>query len=153
MLNRIPDELLQGGRTPDPIFSPEEELFIRFRQIDGSGKVAISEIRYVDQSGNGSKYCYRPRYILLPNYDNWGYGAIRIKDILDIPGIITKISGVNNSCEVTHMPLTDNYSHSEIWTFRNGVRVTNNNKKKKIGLLFRKEICQKINVLTNPEIE
>lgn len=153
MADKLPDELHQGERLPDPIFLPEEELFIRFNQIDGSGNVAISEIRYVDQSGNRSKYCSRPSYILLSNYDNWGYGSISIKDILDIPGIITTKSGVNNSCEVAHMPLTDNYSHSEIWTYRNGVRVTNNNKKKKIGLLFRLEICQKINVLKNPEIE
>lgn len=151
MVDNIPDELLQGGRTPDPIFLPEEALFIRFKQIDGAGNVAISEIRYVDQSGNRSKYCSRPSYILLPNYDNWGYGSISIKDILDIPGIITAKSGVNNSCEVAHMPLTDNYSHSEIWTFRNGVRATNNNKKKKIAALFRIEICQKINILKNPE--
>jgi hypothetical protein len=151
MVNKIPDELLQGGRTPDPIFPPEEKIFIRFKQIDGSGNVAISEIRYVDQSGNRSKYCSRPSYILLPNYDNWGYGSISIKDILDIPGIITTKSGVNNSCEVAHMPLTDNYSHSEIWTYRNGVRATNNNKKKKIAALFRIEICQKINILKNPQ--
>jgi hypothetical protein len=153
MVDNIPDELLQGGRTPDPIFLPEEEFFIRFKQIDGSGNVAISEIRYVDQSGNRSKYCSRPSYILLPNYDNWGYGSISIKDILDIPEIITAKSGETNPCEVAHMPLTDNYSHSEIWTYRNGVRVTNNNKKRKIGLLFRIEICQKINILKNPEIE
>jgi hypothetical protein len=151
MVNKIPDELLQGGRTPDPIFLPEEELFIRFNQIDGSGKVAISEIRYDNQSGNRSKYCSKPSYILLPNYGNWGYGSISVKDILDIPEIITAKSGVTNSCEVAHMPLKDNYSHSEIWTYRNGVRVTNNNKKRKIGLLFRLEISQKINIIKNPE--
>jgi len=150
MVNKIPDELLQGGRTPDPIFLPEEELFIRFNQIDGSGKVAISEIRYDNQSGNRSKYCSKPSYILLPNYGNWGYGSISVRDILDIPAIITAKSGVTNSCEVAHMPLKDNYSHSEIWTYRNGVRVTNNNKKKKIAALFRIEICQKINILMNP---
>jgi len=153
MADKLPDELHQGERLPDPIFLPEEELFIRFNQIDGSGNVAISEIRYVDQSGNRSKYCSRPSYILLPNYDNWGYGSISIKDILDIPEIITAKSGETNSCEVAHMPLTDNHSHSEIWTYRNGVRVTNNNKKRKIGLLFRLEICQKINILKNPENE
>jgi hypothetical protein len=151
MADKLPDELHQGERLPDPIFLPEEELFIRFNQIDGSGKVAISEIRYDNQSGNRSKYCSRPSYILLPNYDNWGYGTISIKDILDTPGIITAKSGVNNSCEVAHMPLADNYSHSEIWTYRNGVRVTNNNKKRKIGLLFRLEISQKINIIKNPE--
>lgn len=153
MADKLPDELHQGERLPDPIFLPEEELFIRFKQIDGSGNVAISEIRYVDQSGNRSKYCSRPSYILLPNYDNWGYGAISIKDILDIPEIINTKSGATNSCEVAHMPLTYNYSHSEIWTFRNGGRTTNNNKNKKIAALFRIEICQKINILKNPEIE
>jgi len=147
MDNGFPEELLVRGRLIDPNFSPEEKLYIRFNQIYG-GKVAISEIKYPDQSMNRSKYS-EPYSVLYPNHETWGYGFIKVQNV---PGQIESDTGVVNYCMVEHEPCDLNYSHSIIAGYKNGRRVTNNNKNRHIVAKFRYELIQRIEVIKTPEL-
>ncbi|MGB7913500.1 MAG: hypothetical protein WCF59_14890 [Desulfobaccales bacterium] len=146
--DNIPDEMLQRGREPDPDFPLEEDLFVRFQTVENN-KVSISDIKFPDQSVNRSRYS-EAIWILIPmsKFRNWGYGVIKVQDIPREPRIP---SGKTNQCQIEHCPLEQNYSHCEIRAYKNGIRVNNNNKDKRIGLQFRLEFIRKIEIRKFPD--
>ena len=139
----IPDEMRRKARPVDPNFSPDEDLYIRFQNLDGE-KINPLDIRYPDQSVNRSKYS-QPEWVLLPKFEDWGYGAFEVRDV---PPSITSETNVTHYLAVEHVPLDENYSHSEVRSYKNGKRVKQ--KQRKVGLLFRVRISQRARVLKKP---
>lgn len=143
----IPEAMLRKGREPDQDFPLEEDLYIRFQRTEGN-EVPISEIKFPDQSLNRARYS-EAQWILIPIYQNWGYGTIRVRDV---PKEISIPSGKTNTCQIEHAPEEKNYSHCEIRAYKNGMRVNNNNKDKRLGLRFREDFRRKIEISKYPEM-
>jgi hypothetical protein len=116
--NPIPIEMFRNGRPIDPNFLPDEELYIRFDRIDGEN-VDPACIKAPVQSVNRSKYS-RSEWVLLaryPQFLDWGYGSFKVSDI---PESITSEFNITHFYKVEHVPLDDNYSHSEVRAIRMG---------------------------------
>jgi hypothetical protein len=144
----IPQEMFRNGRPIDPNFLPDEELYIRFDRIDGKN-VDPACIKAPVQSVNRSKYS-RAEWVLLaryPQFLDWGYGSFKVSDI---PESITSEFNITHFYKVEHVPLEDNYSHSEVRAYKNGELVRRKNDA--IRLKYRVILSQKIIILRMPEI-
>lgn len=146
--NPIPQEMFRNGRTIDPIFLPDEELYIRFDKIDGEN-VDPACIRAPIQSVNRSKYS-QAEWVLLaryPQFLDWGYGSFKVRDI---PESIKSEFNITHFFKVEHAPLDDNYSHSEVRAYKNGEPVRRKNDA--IRLKYRVILSQRIIILKMPKI-
>ena len=144
----IPQEMFRNGRPIDSVFSPDEELYIRFDRTDGKN-VDPGCIRAPVQSVNRSKYS-KAEWVVLANYPkflNWGYGSFKV---CDVPESITSEYGITHFIKVEHDPLDDNYSHSELKAYKNGELVKR--KYDAIRLKYRVILSQRIIILRMPEI-
>jgi len=146
--NHIPREMFRNGRPIDPVFLPDEELYIRFDRIDGEN-VDPACIKAPVQSVNRSKYS-KAEWVLVaryPQFIDWGYGSFKV---CDIPESITSEFGITHFFKVEHAPLDDNYSHSEVRAYKNGELVRRKNDV--IRLKYRVILSQRIIILKMPEI-
>jgi hypothetical protein len=141
----LPEAMRQNDRPPDPIFLPEEELYLRFNSVE-EGKVNPVCLICPDQSVNRAKYS-EPEWVLLPRWAHWGYGAFRAKEI---PQNITSGSGEIHHFRVEHDPKEENYSHSEIRAYKKGVR--RRNCSKVVSAEFKTRLSQKIRVIKLPDL-
>jgi len=142
MDNALPKEMRRNGRPLDPHFQPTESLFIRLR---GQSRTEASpnDIRLPIQSANRSKYS-KPEWILLPSYEDCSVGAIKVRHV---PVGMTSPGNVRFDLKVKHVPEDDNYAHSEIQTYKNGVRLKSNERKKMnqpLRLELKKKVAEKI---------
>ena len=74
--------MFRNGRHRDPVFLPNEELYIRFDKIAGEN-VDPACIKVPVQSVNRSKYS-KAGWVLLaryPKFLDWGYGSFKVSDI------------------------------------------------------------------------
>jgi hypothetical protein len=132
----IPKEMYRLGRPIDSIFNSNEDLFVRFDRLQGNN-VDPTCIRAIDQSVNRSKYS-EPQWVILPTFQDWGYGSFKVKDI---PDSLFSDSGVKHCYKIEHDPLEKNYSHSEIRVYKNERRLNKSNRQ--IGLKFKVKISRK----------
>lgn len=125
-----PQRMLQGARPalPDDRFRPLHSLYRRCKVDEVlNGHLTGVSIAYDNMSTNWSKYS-RPWDVLF-DAPNPGYGiaSFRVHDLPenlpteDPPGTPVK----PHSFYPRHRPCANNYSHSEIWTYRDGVRIQN----------------------------
>lgn len=147
----IPYRLLRGNRPLDPDFDEREVLFHRFNKlIDVDEHIYPSSIRFPDFSVNRSKYS-EPYDILIPKYFDWGIFSFQVKDIPDpisIPG--DKLTLYQFNAE--HVPLEENYSHSEVRTSKDGVYVKDMKIKNKIiKKTFRFKLSDKATIIKYPD--
>lgn len=130
-----PNRLIQDGRESDNQFRWHHLLYQRFTQEDvHEGRLLPARIRYGDPSSNWSKYS-KPWDVV---FDNPGEGIAQIL-VADLPSGIPKIipDGMTSeihSCRPSHVPLPENYPHSEIWTYKGEVKV----KSGRLGSLAKK---------------
>lgn len=138
--------MYRNDRAVDPVFEPEEELYIRFNSIIG-GKVNVSCLKAPRQSVNRSKYS-KPEWVLITKcmrFLDWGYGYFRVENI---PNYLTSPGGVCFFIKPVHKPFDDNYPHSEVSAFRE--RETEPIKKfnnRKTDLEYRMKIRNRIKIL------
>lgn len=149
LLEIFPPELHQNNRQPDPIFDTDEFLYIRFDAVDREGRVSFSSLRYPNQSSNRSKYCSDPEWVLLPDFENWGYGRARTNSIP--PSFTTNSGAVTHKLQVEHDPEIYNYSHTELRSYSNGQPVRNVKPAKPISSEFRMKMTHLIEIMKNPE--
>jgi hypothetical protein len=109
----LPTGMLRGDREADQDFSPEENLFWRFKEF------VPQELRLVNQSVNRSKHGCQPEWILLPCYSAYGYGVFKVRDI---PPFKITDGSVRYDFRVEHVPEDFNYCHSEIHVYKDGER-------------------------------
>lgn len=95
---------------------------------------------FPDLSVNRSKYCAKPEWVLLPNWVNDGVIAFRV---MDIPSRLEQ-SGTTYVFEfrTVHDPEDDNYSHTEVRTYRNGMHDKKIEPPKTIRKKFRQMLAE-----------
>ncbi len=150
----IPPDLLQKGRPQDDCFLRDESLYIRIDKVDIlGGKITphYSCLHPPSQSVNRGKYS-KPEWVLLARYPKYltsGYGVLLMGDI---PAPIqSSVSDTKHKFRIRHVPLPDNYAHSEIWSYsyeESEKRVKGKNKT--IDTMFRFKLSQAIEVLQLP---
>jgi hypothetical protein len=151
MRKLIPPEMCGRKRPLDPCFSPEEYLYIRFKELLGD-MPSPSGIRIPNQSVNRSKHGGQPEWVLLPDWLNWGYGSFKVADI---PPFLMSDSGqVRFNFRVEHDPKECNYYHSEIRAYRDTdvqplTKISGKNKEMKAT--FRMIIAERIQPLKMPD--
>ena len=119
---KLPERLKQKKRPPVQEFDTKERLFQRFDElITDRPYIYPNQVRFPEFSVNRERFS-EPDDVLLPDYLDWGIVSFKIEDI---PG--KRVIGEGTSGETTysfvavHVPIPDNYSHSEIRTEKNGV--------------------------------
>lgn len=117
---KTPDHLLKKGRAADPEFAPEELLFRRFNQdhfIDGLfTNIGLPFSR--PPSVNREKYSAAAEVLFSATGEFEGWGVLAFA-VFELPEPIA-ISDQEYTLTPRHMPLEENYAHSEIWCIRGG---------------------------------
>lgn len=125
----IPDYLHQLGRTPDPDFVGNEQLFVRFKPTETEIKNVIS---FRKQSCNRAKYCQGGLDDVLfdskhggRHQEYTGVAAITVAQLFSVSAGITEIKANTQTTRVytlhpKHEPEPCNYPHSEIIADCNG---------------------------------
>ena len=138
---KIPERLKRRGRPVDPEFSPTEDLYrrvVRPDHIGSDGFVTTAGVPFPDLSVNRGKYS-EPEDVLL------GHGnavAIAAAKVGDIPREIEQ-----HGFLPVHDPEPDNYSHTEIRTYRDGVHLRqkpSTTVRKEFRLSFRLKVLRRV---------
>jgi hypothetical protein len=137
----VPEEMYQRDRGVDPVFSPDEDLYIRFSRIANDGKVELVDLKVPGQSVNRSKYS-KPQWVLLsnwPKFINHGFGSFKVGEV----PVVLQLPNTNPLYfQVEHKPLEDNYSHSEICAYKDNLFTISATEKtnKSLKLEFRSQL-------------
>lgn len=152
--------MYRNGRCEDQVFDPDELLYRRCCLNEVSGDRLLSAaIDFPDWSVNRSKYS-NPKDVLYPSgklkYSCCGVAAFHVSDIPESLESGEQDNISKFKFKVSHAPEDDNYSHSEVLTYKNGIngKTINNFKKKiskKIKKDFRTRLGDKIRVIINPD--
>lgn len=137
--------MFQNGRSVDPDFDLDEQLYRRCCPTQVVENRLLPEaINFPDWSVNRAKYS-QPEDVLFPNFHCCGIASFRVRDI---PREL-KSGGEKGQEEnvfefkVVHCPEEDNYSHSEVRTYKNGIHdKSDKNFKNKINKTVKKEFRQ-----------
>ena len=118
--------LAPRGRAAVSDFTPEERLFRRCLVSDldpaDSERLFPNSISfYPDWSVNRGDFS-EPEDVLYPDYLGWGIAAFQVKDI---PSPMKTEGNIPYHWDAQHQPLDENYSHTEIWTYKGGTHLAN----------------------------
>lgn len=144
------------GRPIDPHFEPSEFLYRRcaIKDIDPqySDRLYPDQIAfYPNWSVNRGKHSEWDD-VLYPAYANYGVARFSVGDV---PVELISESGVCFHWRLNHRPLEENYSHSEVWSFKEGNHIPNNeNPNAKLPSLikkkFRQLLCERAEIIKSP---
>ena len=146
--------LLRAGRAIEPLFAPKERLYLRCRpeMIGENDHVLPASIRCNGQSCNRGKFS-EPDDVLYPDWLDWGVAELFVKDIPAVPPVdCMDISPHKYEFAVEHIPLEENYSHSEIRAYKNGLFCDKTEPGKLIKKWFRAELSLKTRIIRKPKI-
>ncbi len=107
--------MLRNGRPEDPIFRPEELLYRRYRNdhwIDGLFSPA--GFKFPKQSVNRQKYSEPEDVVFSEDGIFDGFGVLEFA-VRDVPSSLEEEGTPVYIFFLKHIPLEDNYAHSEIW--------------------------------------
>ncbi len=114
---------MRNGRPIINTFEPKEKLYFRFPPPQGGplgDRLPAASIRFPDMSVNRSGYgelrLSEPRDVII-GFPGWGVATFRVEDI---PGPMRTDERTTYEFRAEHVPEEDNYSHSEVRTFKNG---------------------------------
>ena len=130
MNSLIPEEMKRNGRAVLEGFKPEELLFFRFDAEDlEQGELSIQSISIPDQSTNWSRLGPAEwlRLCEYPKFANCGLVEIAVNGI---PPDIIDEGGTEYRIIPTHVPLEENYPHSEIRIFKSGNHISYDERRK-----------------------
>lgn len=126
----------------DGSFHPYHLLYRRCNREDLDGNRLLPGRIKLDTSVNWSKYS-EPWDVIF-DYPASGFAQIRICFLpSNVPHEVP--SGEQSAlyvCRPSHAPCHDNYSHSEIWTYKKGKAGLERIRKERVGNLAKKEIRQ-----------
>lgn len=119
-----PEAMYRNGRDPVQWFAPEENLFQRINSedLDESGRLLPTAFRVPCQSVNRAKFS-EPEWVLIPTFEKLGIVAYAVKDVplrIPVEQQTAKQKASDYVFRVKHVPQDDNYSHSEVQSFREG---------------------------------
>lgn len=144
----FPERLLRRGRPVDPVFEPEERLYRRLRVIDVDleGRIEPTSLESPDFSVNRGKYS-EPADVILSDSSH----GIASFTVADVPESLLSAEEIEFQFSVEHDPLDDNYSHSEVRSYKSGGRLGPRKKPPKaIKTLFRLSLVPKMEILREP---
>lgn len=133
----------QRGRPPDNSgFKPEELLYYRFKPESVIGtRLLPQHFRCENMSVNWSRYA-KPKDVIF-DHPAQGIAQLRVGDLPadelpknPPPGTDKKNRAAPHTFRPSHVPLEDNYSHSELWAYVSGIRST----KSKLPESVKKEL-------------
>lgn len=123
MPSELPAGMYRDGRPVDPEFAATEQLYMRAcPELVRDLQPLCTDFRFPDQSVNREKYSEDPTWVLVPRWLDWAVVAFRRRDV---PTHMRTSVDVYYEFLVEHVPLDDNYPHSEIRAYRGGERVFN----------------------------
>ena len=118
----IPEEMKKNGRPRIEDFDPDEYLYRRVipTQWDEAG-IDIDAIELPDMSVNRSSLG-PPQWTRLEEdrCNDWAVVGFKVRDI---PTDMLHLGVYLYTFNVRHIPLENNYPHSEVWCFNNGSHV------------------------------
>lgn len=158
-----PRAMLRKGRSLDPLFAPQEMLYLRctlegtetITAADGTPyrRVRPAHIHFPDQSVNRQKYS-RPWHVLLPSDDersqSWILCGSAQVPVSGIPPAQQSAGNVHYEFTVEHDPLDDNFGHAELRVYKNGQRERD---KRRINSVVKKTYRQLLSEQTRIALE
>ena len=139
-----PERMIRGDRPVVPDFDETEVLYLRyFRDHFVDGQLSTAAIRFPKQSVNRGLHS-EPEDCLFSEQGIYnGLGVVDFQ-IADVPASVSQTQGPAYIFFLKHVPLPDNYAHSEIWSDQ--VRGSRNYREpsKTVKLEFRVRLCQRI---------
>lgn len=139
--------MYKAGRPVDMNFDENEHLYVRCQKqhIEGE-KLLPTGIRFPDWSVNREKYS-EPEDVLIPNFSDWGIVQFKVKNV---PELLESPGDIKYNFKVEHDPLEENYSHSEIRTYKNGHHSKNLEVNKTVKKLFRQILSEQMVIIKQP---
>jgi len=127
-----------------PDFDGGETLYLRYGREDFvQGQLAPAAIRFPRTSVNRGILSEPEDALFAEDGKYNGLGVVEFK-VSDIPPTIVQEQGPTYAFFMQHVPHTDNYAHSEIWS-DHAIRTGNYREPSKtVKLEFRIQICQRI---------
>ncbi|MEI6233851.1 MAG: hypothetical protein WCT04_12405 [Planctomycetota bacterium] len=137
----IPERLRTGSRPIDNQFDEAELLYVRCLSdhVDG-GRFLPAGIKFPDWSTNRAKYS-EPLDVLLPEFEHWGIAGFNVGAI---PAQLKIGDSKVYAFAPIHDPTPENYSHTEVRTFKDGVYDNN----LKVPTLIKKEFRTRLAAMT-----
>jgi hypothetical protein len=123
----IPPEMMTMGRPADQDFADTERLFRRFRPEDfDGGEIAPEAFELPDMSVSREKFG-PPQWLLLDEAcEGWGVASFQVQDIPRDRAMV-HVGVIAYILRPEHVPLRNNYPHSEIRIYRNSERICREN--------------------------
>lgn len=142
-----PERMWRSDRPVDPDFDESEQLYNRcLAEHVENERLLPTAIKFPDWSVNRAKYS-EPDDVLIPSYQNWAIAAFAVGDV---PKSLTSSGNVKYDFKVEHDPLDDNYSHSEVRTYKDNRHDKKIDVNKLIKKQFRQILSEKTVVIRKP---
>jgi hypothetical protein len=140
--------MYRNGRSIDPCFDGDELLYNRclLEHINGE-QLLPTGIRFPDWSVNRAKYS-EPEDVLVPDFQDWGIAQFEVRNI---PKSLISPGSVKFDFKVEHDPLNDNYSHSEVRTYKNGQHSKDLDVNKTVKKEFRQLLSERTVLISRPQ--
>jgi len=136
--------MYQRDRQVLPDFDGGESLYLRYGCDDFlDGQLEPGGIRFPKTSVNRGSLS-QPEDVLFAEDGKYnGLGVVEFK-VSDIPPWIAQEQGPTYVFFMRHVPHTDNYSHSEIWSDQAARTGDYRKPSRTVKLEFRTRLCQRI---------
>jgi hypothetical protein len=141
--------MYRSGRPVDMNFDDNENLYNRFRkEYLAEGKFLPTGIKFPDWSVNREKYS-EPEDVLIPDFHEWGIAQFKVGDV---PDTLPSPGDIKFDFKVEHDPVEDNYSHSEVRSYKNGQHTRKIEVNRTVKKTFRQILSEKIVIVKEPNI-
>lgn len=147
----LPAGMRRHGRPVDPAFDAAEELYLRVRSEHVDNDLVLhAAIRLPVQSVNRQKYCDAPEWVLYPTYFGSGIAAFYRRDV---PETLQSPGDVLYRFAVEHVPEEENYAHSEVRAYKEGMHVFNAKLEvnRQVKTQFRIRLAEAMRIIRRPD--
>ena len=136
--------MYQRHRQVLPDFDGGEPLYLRYGREDFvEGQLALAAVRFLKTSVNRGSLSEPEDALFAEDGKYNGLGVVEF-EVSDIPPSIVQEQGPTYVFFMRHVPHTDNYSHSEIWSDHERQTGDYREPSKTVKLKFRILLCQRI---------
>ena len=141
-----PERMYQRDRQVLPDFEGGESLYLRYGCQDFlDGQLLSSAIRFPKTSVNRGSLSEPEDVLFDENGMYKGLGVVEFK-VSDLPPRVAQDQGPAYSFFMKHVPVSNNYSHSEIWSDQESMTGQYKEPSKTVKTKFRIQLCQRISL-------
>jgi hypothetical protein len=142
-----PERMYRAGRSLDQDFDESELLYKRcLAEHIEEERLLATAISFPDWSVNRAKYS-EPEDVLIPDYLDWGIAAFEVGNV---PKSLISPGNVKYDFRVEHDPVEDNYSHSEVRTYKDEHHDKKLDPNKTVKKRFRQILSEKTVIIRQP---